>query len=445
MRTPSARRRAAAIAVPLVAALTLGACSSGSSPAPSPSLSAPVPAKGQPPGVAVVAQLGSAQELRAPTAKVPGADPGAIAAAEQAFSLALLAKSATGTGNTTVSPASLAAVLAMLQQGARGQTAQQIAAALHVPGMSAAEVGAAWHALATAWNSDAAAGHIDLATANSLWQQKGFRLEPAFLRALASYFDAGVWQADFAGDMPGALDAINRWTSANTHGKITKLFDSLPAQTQLVLADAVYFKAAWQTPFEGSDTAPATFTTAAGTSVRTPFMNASTVLPAARTSTYDAVELPYRGGRFSALAVMPTQQSLRDFVAGLTSDRLAAIVSGLSGQAVALALPKFTTTSTLELNSVLQQLGISAAFGDGADFSGITSSPLKISEVLQRSYLKVAEKGTEAAAVTGAVLVPTAVPAAQNRITLDHPFLFLIRDNTTGAILFASEINNPAA
>lgn len=452
-------RAITAITLSTALGLAISACSSGassggsstspssspsSSPTSSTSSSSSSGASGD--GSAVVSRLGAAVELKARTTQVPGADPASLATAEQAFSLALLAKSASGAANTTVSPASLAAVLSMLQQGARGQTAEQIAAALHMAGMTAAAQGAAWHALTTSWASAAAAGHISLDTANSLWQQRGVQLDPGFLTALANYYDAGVWQVDFEGDMPAALAAINQWTSTNTHGKIGKLFDSLPPQTQLVLADAVYFKAAWQEPFEGAQTKPGRFTTATGSMVQTPFMNATQLLPAASTADYEAVELPYRGGRFSALAIMPNRGSLADFLAGLTSQKLADVVSSLSTGNVTLSMPKFQTESTLNLNNVLQELGIRAAFTDAADFSGISpTTSLKIDEVLQRTYLKVAEKGTEAAAATGSVMVPTAMPAQGTEIVLDHPFLFLIRDNTTGALLFASEINNPSA
>ena len=391
-----------------------------------------------------VDRIGSAYELRAPADGAPPAtgDPTELASDEAAFALALLHQASTGTDNITVSPASLALALSMLQQGAGGQTAQQIAAALHVPGMSATQQAASWQALDAAWSAAARNQGLTLDTANSLWQQKGVAIGKDFLQTLSKYYDAGMWQVDFAQDPSAAVDAINRWTSENTHGKIAKLFDSLDPATRLVIANAVYFKADWQTPFDGSRTHDARFTLSSGSTESVPFMNGTFSYPAAVTDDYTAIDLPYKGDRFSALAIMPNKNPLADFTAALTGDRLAAIVDGLHTGSVDLSMPKFETTSTTDLGPVLQRMGIRDAFSAHADLSGIAPN-LTVSQVVQPTYLKVAEKGTVAAAATGVGITSTAIPAGRITVTLDHPFLFLIRDNKTGAILFASQIQNP--
>jgi serine protease inhibitor len=337
---------------------------------------------------------------------------------------------------------SLALALTMLQNGARGKTLAGIKAALHASGLTGTALDAGWAALVHDWTSAAQRDGFALHSANSLWLAPTLPTRAAFMAALAGYFHTGVWRVDFT--QPGANDAINTWTSQQTHGRITKLFDQLDPDTLAVLANAVYFKAAWQDPFDASDTHDGTFTGPGGAAAPASFMGRTGDLGAAVTPDYAAVQLPYRGGRFAALAIMPTKVSLTDYVRGLDPAALRSVVDGLTTGPTTVALPKFTTTSALDLNRPLQAMGMTDAFGP-ADFSALSPVGLQVTQVVQRVYLKVAEKGTEAAAVTGIGMAASARAAAPRAITLDHPFLFLIRDTATGAILFASEIQHPEA
>jgi serpin B len=395
-------------------------------------------------GARIAARVGAAYELVAARTSPPAAtgDPAALATAEQKFSLALLKQLSDPAKNVTVSPASLGLALAMLEHGAAGSTLTQIQDALQTAGMTPDDQGAAWAALVKAWD-DPASG-VELHAANSIWDQKGFRPSPSFLDALQQYYSAGVWQADFRNDNAAATKALNDWVAQHTNGKIPQLFDQLPRDTQAVLANALYFKAMWQSPFDPHDTAPGQFSTDAGP-VTTPFMQAQATMSVSHTDKCTAVELPYTGGRFAALAIMPKSGSLTDFVSGMSTSDLSSIVSGLQRKEIDLRLPKFKTTATLDLNDVLGKLGMTTAFTDGADFSKMSAEGLKVGAVVQRDYLSVAEKGTEAAAATGIVMEPTAARVPAPTVSFDHPFLFLIRDTTTGAILFASQIQNPAA
>jgi serpin B len=154
--------------------------------------------------------------------------------------------------------------------------------------------------------------------------------------------------------------------------------------------------------------------------------------------------LPYKGGRFAALVVMPTSGSLSSFTASLTGAKLDSIASSLTtGSAV--KLPRFSTTTTTDLVPVLKSLGVRTALSDSADFSGLSPTPLALGDAIQRVYLKVGEKGTEAAAVTGLGMIATSGRIASGDIRFDNPFLFLIRDTTTGAILFASKVVDPSS
>jgi serpin B len=422
-------------AVVAVAAMALTACTSSS--------------KKSPPGpsgqFSTASRIDGAIQLVANTAPLATVDQHAVdqvVAAEQKLTLAMLTQLDTGR-NVSVSATSLYLALGMLQNAARGQTEQQIAKALQAAGLSTADQNAGLAGLVQDLTAAAAKDRITLASANSLWQQRGFAIRQQFLNTLAKYYRTGVWQVDYQRDNAGAVKAINDWTSQQTAGKIPKLFDRLDPTTVLVLANAIYFHAAWATPFDTAETTDGTFTAGDGTQVPVKFMSGGPGLVAGVTKDYQAVQLPYTGGRFAALAIMPTSGTLGDFVRALTPEKINSIAAGLkSGYDV--TMPRFTTTSTINLVPVLKALGMVVPFDDRADLSGLSSEPTQVDQVVQRVYLGVGEKGTTAAAVTGIAVGATAAePGPQ--VVLNHPFLFLVRDTTTGTILFASEVQNPAA
>jgi serpin B len=395
--------------------------------------------------IRTVAGPNGALQLVANTRPITASDPSAleaVVAAEQRLAFALLNQLGDGS-NVTVSPASLYLALGMLQNGARGATADEISNALQADGLSTDDQNAGLAALTAELSAAAEKDGIQLDSANSPWQQQGFEVKQQFLAALAAYYDSGVWQVDYQNQMDDALAAINAWTSENTHGKITKLFDDLDPSTVLTLANAVYLHADWATPFNKAETTDGSFTTADGNAVTAKFMHGGAGLQAAVTSAYQVVQLPYNGGRFTALAIMPTHGSLADFVAGLEPDELRTIASGMQ-DGVSVAVPRFTTTSTIDLKQALSALGMQQAFTDSADFSALSDTPTAVDQIIQRDYLQVGEYGTTAAAVTGVGMVDTAAPVGPS-VSLDHPFLFLIRDTETGAILFASEITDPSS
>lgn len=368
----------------------------------------------------------------------------ALAQAEQTFSLAVLKQLDSRQGSTdnlTVSPASLALALAMLEHGAAGTTLAQLQQTLDTTRLTPDQQGAAWAALMKQWTAPAT--KIELQSANSLWQQRGLQPLPGFLTAMQRYYSAGVWQADFAHNPAAAADAINAWVKKHTNGRIPQLFAKLPNTTRAVLANAIYFKANWAEPFDPSDTAPGSFAAPAG-AVQAQFMKLTGGLPLAHTEGCTAVQLPYRGGRFSALALMPSSGSLANFTADLTTAKLRDITAALKSQPVSLRLPKFTSNTSLDLTTVLKQLGMTDAFTTTANFTKLAKQPLMVNTVVQKDYLAVTEKGTEAAAATGVGLSPTAIMRT-TPVDFDHPFLFLVRDTKTGAILFASQVQNPGA
>lgn len=413
-------------------------------------------------------RIGSAYELSVDEAPPTRATPRVAKAVEDAevgFSLDLLRNLATssdanGSTNELISPSSLATALAMLELGAAGSTEQGIAAALHSAGLSAAEQAEGWYSLEALLASETSTSAANLKrvpeldVANSLWVQQNFSVLPTFVRALSSEFQTGVWQVNFQTDLAGATDAINQWTSEHTKGLIKQLFSpgSLTPTTALVLADAVFFHADWAAQFEtATPDRPFYLTTGAAESV--PFMNSEPVgspkalsVPTSRTDKYVAVELPYAGKKLGALVVMPTGSSLTQFVSSLTPASLEAMVNAMSSDTVELSMPTFTQRSDNQLIPTLSSMGMSEAFENGADFSKINAMvPLAVHAVEQHAYLQVTPKGTTAAAATGIGVIATATQAGNEPIVIDHPFLFMLRDNTTGAILFESMVENPAS
>ena len=244
--------------------------------------------------------------------------------------------------------------------------------------------------------------------------------------------------------------ALNAWVGQETHGRINSLFapGAITAQTALVLANAVYFKAEWAQPFTGT-TANAPFVLPSGSTVSVPFMhspvNGPLDLSIAIGSGVEAVQLPYVGGRMAALVIMPTGQSLPTFTASLSPSALGRLVTGLAPAAVDLALPSFSLSDSHDLVHTLKRLGMRDAFSPAsADLSGMAAVPLVVNDVAQKATLDVTQWGTEASAATGIAVQTSARAASVVPLAIDHPFLFLIRDTHTGAVLFEAMIENPA-
>lgn len=373
--------------------------------------------------------------------------------AVNAFGLALYGRvAAAGSGNLVLSPASIALALSMARAGARGQTAAEMDAVLRDLGTDAH---AAWlAALDSALNSrtgtfqdqSGAPRDVTLRIVNAPFAQRGFALEQAYLDALAARFGAGLRLVDYISATEAARQAINDWVAGQTEQRIKELLaqGDVDGLTRLVLVNAIYLKAAWETPFAVEVTAPASFTRPNGSAVSVPMMHGGGELPYAAGDGWQAVELPYVGGKLSMLVIVP--DDLRAFEAGFDDQVLAGIVSGLAAHQVILGLPKFGTESRLELGPVLAALGMPTAFSDAADFSGITTQePLLVSAVIHQANIDVDEKGTEAAAATAVVMRASAAPGEPVTLTVDRPFLFAVRDVETGAVLFLGRIADPSA
>lgn len=353
-------------------------------------------------------------------------------------------------GNLVFSPASIGTALRLMLLGARGGTAAQIAAALHlarpddaVPGLRAA----------SDLLRDLAAGDLTLRAPNTMWVQSGLALEPGFTAALAGAAAVALRDADFRRAADQARQEINQFIAEQTEGKISDLLGPgvIDAGTTLVLASAVYLKAAWAHPFPAGATRDAPFHPGPGpgpgTQVTVPTMRVRATLRYAHGRGYQAVELPYAGARLGMVIVLP--DGAPGPVPGEPARDLAGLLAGLAPRQVSLALPRFRVASGFALRPVLAGLGMPQAFSADADFSGVTTAQrLRISEVVHKAYIDVDEQGTEAAAATAVVM--TAAARFQGgdppvEVIADRPFLFAVTDSATGLPLFLGRVTDPAA
>ena len=345
---------------------------------------------------------------------------------------------------------SLATALSMLELGARGDTEAQITGVLHSAGVTPAQQAGAWKQLDQNLLDSAKADGISLDNASAIWLQSGLPVNASFLDTLANDFSAPSSQVDLRGDPQSASDLINHWVSDATHGMIPSVVS--PSEVQkllLLLASATYFDANWKYQFIVDNTSAGTFFLSGGSQVSTPMMHGGLWTLRVHTGGgVTAVELPYLGDHYVADILMPTSHPISDFMAGLSANSLASIEQGLTSTPdVQLTMPRFAISSQLPLNSTLSALGMPDAFSNKADFSGIDGgSDLRIGFVKQDVRIKVDEIGTTAAAATvvgglggGGPLPPI------THVVIDHPFLFVIRDVTSGAIIFTAQVTDPSA
>ncbi|HEY0138378.1 MAG TPA: serpin family protein [Nannocystis sp.] len=380
------------------------------------------------------------------------ADTGArVAESINAFAVDLHHALADQPGNLFVSPASIAVAFAMTHAGARGETEQQIARVFHF-GDDAAKTREGFAAALAAWAVPQE--NLELSVANRLFGEKTVAFEPAFIDLTRTLFAAPLELTDFKGAPDPAREHINGWVSAHTHDKITNLVPvgAISASTRLVLVNAVYFKAGWREPFSEALTKNGAFHVASGKKTvrlmtRTDELAANVVASAG----LKLVELPYQG-TFSLVVVLPdAKDGLAAVEKAMTAEALREWISGMRKQPVAVKLPSFeiVPTTSLQLAATLGRMGMPMAFdAQAADFTGMApkSEQIVLSEAVHRAFVAVDEKGTEAAAATAVVMFrgggmkPSGEPLD---FTVDHPFLFMIRDTKTGAILFMGRFTDP--
>jgi serpin B len=348
-------------------------------------------------------------------------------------------------GNLAFSPASISLALAMAYGGAGGATATQMATTLHFS-LPTDRLHPTFDALDLALEAptSADAGSFRLSLANALWGQNGLTLLPGFLDLLAENYGAGLHVVDFVHAPEAARMTINQWVSEETNAKIPALLGpgTIDNLTVLVLTNAVYFHADWLVPFAAMS-ADGTFQTPTG-AVQAPMMTgADTPAPGWSGTGYRAAAIPYVGGRTSMVLIVPDAGTFDAFESGLTFDALETILATTPATNVSLSMPRFRLQSNLTLARTLKAMGMNDAFTADADFSGIDGArDLFIKDVIHQAMVAVDEKGTEAAAATAVVFGRNAVALGES-LVVDRPFIFAIRDDATGTILFLGRVVDP--
>jgi serine protease inhibitor len=357
-------------------------------------------------------------------------------------------------GNLFYSPYSISLALAMTYAGASGETAQQMADALQFM-LDPARLHPAfnWLDAELASRGQGAQGKdgkgFRLNIANAIWGQKGYEFLPAFLDVLAENYGAGLRLLDFINETEQSRVAINKWVSDQTEGRIENLIQpgAINELTRLVLTNAIYFNAAWEYPFDKDMTADGPFYLLDGGQVTVPMMKQTQSFGYSEGEGYQAVELPYDGDELSMVILLPASGNFQAFEEGLQAQQVAAIINDLQNTQVTLTMPQFKFDSEFSLKDTLTEMGMPDAFSpEDADFSGMTGNrELFISDVVHKAFVAVDEAGTEAAAATAVIVGTTSVPESPVEVTVNHPFIFLIRDIQTGAILFVGRVLNPGA
>ena len=412
-------------------ASAVGGCGGGSmdgssmSPSPPPSAPPSGPSTTAPPAVM------QAQQDNTPV------DP-AIVTADNTFGLNLFQNLYSGApGNVAIAPISVAMALQIVYNGAGGATQQGMAQTLQLGSLSTQDLNNDNAALqGSLMNPDP---QVNLTIANSLWMHLDTNpLPAAFTQMDQTYYGATV------GDLAGAPDNVNSWVSTATNGLISSI---LPAgnyaSVVAVIANVIYFKGQWSTGFDPSQTAPAPFTLTDGTQVSVPMMHQSATYGYLQGANFQAVRIPYGAGRFSMLAVMPNAgTNFNSFIAGLTPAMLNTWEGQLQTGMGNLSMPKFTATWGASLVQPLTTLGMQAAFCPSASFPGL--GMVCIQDVEHKTVVEVDESGTVAAGATTVTVIPTAIEASSFTLTLGQPFLYAIRDDMTGELLFIGTMTNPS-
>jgi serpin B len=378
------------------------------------------------------------------------------------FALDLYAAIATDNDvNLLVSPYSISQALAMTYAGAEGQTAEQMASTLHFtldPGALPAAFQTLNSDLVTRGTADASEYGDParaLQVANGLWGEQTFPFSPEFSQELAEYYGAPLQPADFKNDPEGVRAAINAWVADHTEGKIDGIVPegALTPDSRLVLANAIYFYGGWLHTFDESATADDDFRLADGSATSVPFMYQQEELSYADAGNFQIVDLPYQGSGFTFTVILPDEGQFDAVQSGIDAASLDAALAQLSSHKIDLYLPKFEFDFSASLAQTLTAMGMTDAFDpNAADFSGMLGAgapePLVISDVLHKAFISVDEEGTEAAAVTAVIMAAGAgAPSEEEPIELrvDRPFIFLIRDSQTDAILFMGRVMDPSA
>jgi serpin B len=378
-------------------------------------------------------------------------DPAAVAgvvSAMDAFTGDLWRVIGAGQANLALSPYSIAVALAMTANGAAGSTSTSMRSVLHIESLASFNAGLASltqevAGLAGPVRVDGKAQEILLAPANQLFGEQTFAWRSAFLTVLAKMYGAGMRTVDFVHEPDRCRALINAWTASQTHDRIPTILPpgSIDDRTRLVLVNALYFKAPWQTPFDQDSTSRGPFHRADGSTVTAELMSIEEGSTYVAGTHYQGARLPYAGGRLAMTLALPDPGAEQAAL-----DELLTSLRRPGDDGLRLTVPRWTYRVATDLKQPLESLGMAVAFGDAADFSAMTdTASLAIHDVFHQTFVAVDEAGTEAAAATAVVMTPTAGMVTRHELVLDRPFLFVIHDTAHGTPLFVGRVADPTS
>lgn len=373
----------------------------------------------------------------------PAQEARAVVESQSRFAIDLYAKLRAGDGNLLVSPYSIASALGMVSAGARGTTLDELTRALHLPPQKVLHPSAAAQVRALEARS-ADERQPSLSVANRLWVQEKLDLEAPFVDTLKRHYRAGLETTDFAGDPEVSRLTVNRWVWLRTGKRIQELMPrgSVTVDTRAVLANAVHFRGEWEVPMRRS-TGP--FYLAPGRKVDVPTAGARAAFAVLNEKDVSAAELPYRGGAFGMVVLLPAEGvGLAALEKRLTYEHLTRLLKGLSAarpRDLRLRLPMFAFSSDFKLRQALESMNVVTLFSRSANLRGMTRQPVALGDVYHKATIHVDEKGTEAAAATGASII--ALSVSGGTFTVDRPFVFLIRHRPTNTLLFLGRVTGP--
>ena len=365
-------------------------------------------------------------------------------ASDNAFSFNLFKEVATSKdkNNAFISPLSVTMALGMLYNGTSPDARTEMAIALGMKNFSDTEINEYYQTMSKALLK------IDplttLSIANSIWSEKNFQVKQSFIDINKKYFDAEVQSLDFG--LKSTLDAINKWCAKKTNNKIDKILDEIPGDAVMYLINAVYFKSKWQSPFDKKNTTNEEFTTESGARKSVAMMNQTTTLPYYSDEMMQCVEMPYGNQAFSMVVILPAgSKTIDEVVSYLDNNVWNMVLDGLRERNVYVKLPRFKQEYEISLVNAVESLGMYLIFQDGGNLNGIADDPrLCVSKIKHKTFVEVNEEGTEAAAVTAVEIGPTSVgPSTSVLFFANRPFIYLIKEKSTGAVLFIGRMDKP--
>jgi serine protease inhibitor len=369
----------------------------------------------------------------------------ALLGSENSFSFEIFRKvveKAGGSENVIISPLSISYALSMTLNGASGATRDGMLEALRVNGITPEVINNSYKNLSEALlNVDS---RVLISIANSVWTEKNFVVKKSFTDILTGYYNAESKSFDITN--PLAHVAINNWIDGKTNGLIKNMVDKLNDNTVMLLINAIYYKGKWKSQFEVKNTAQRTFYKPGGLNVVVPMMKQTDDFKIYQGTGFTVAEFPYGQGNFVMDVILPDDHGgVNGIIPILNESNFKNWLNQMRRRETDLSFPRFKYGYKKQLKDILSDMGMGVAFSGYADFSNISDLDLLINDVTHQAFIETNEEGTEAAAATVVDIGLTSMPVGRLTLSIDHSFVYIIREITTNTILFMGRVANPLA